>query len=399
MRMPLALLQALAEQPEDGLQRGLAHLQAAEFLYETRLFPEHAYTFRHALTHEVAYGSLLQERRRLLHARIVEALEQRHTDRLAEQVEPLALHAFWGAVWDKAVTYGQQAGDRAADHAAFCAAVTYYEQALEALGHLPDTSDTRELAIDLRLDLGDVLISLGEPGRSTALFREAEALARALDEHAHLARVLTMMATVYRITGDHAGAIAVGQQAFALATAHGDLALQVTASHRLGQAYYAIGNSGRAVELLQGNVEALGSSTVRPDHPYQIYSRAWLALALSSLGQFAEGRRHGEEALRLATVEGRVDELIIAHGCLGLLYLSQGDLEAAIRMLDRGLARCHTADNRDWGRPIAAGLGYASALAGHLAEGRALLEEALRRRDSHMAQRRWGGTTGAALGT
>ena len=61
--------------PEEALHRGLAHLQAAEFLYETSLFPERAYTFKHALTHEVAYGSLLQERRRALHARIVEALE------------------------------------------------------------------------------------------------------------------------------------------------------------------------------------------------------------------------------------------------------------------------------------------------------------------------------------
>ncbi len=73
--VPLPLLQAITELPEMALHRGLAHLQAAEFLYETQLFPEHAYTFKHALTHEVAYGSLLQERRRALHARIVEALE------------------------------------------------------------------------------------------------------------------------------------------------------------------------------------------------------------------------------------------------------------------------------------------------------------------------------------
>ena len=113
--VPFPLLQAIAELPEATLHRSLAHMQAAEFLYETSLFPERVYTFKHALTHEVAYGSLLQERRRLLHAGIVAALEQRHADRLAEQVEPLALHAFRGAVWDKAVTYGQQAGARAAE--------------------------------------------------------------------------------------------------------------------------------------------------------------------------------------------------------------------------------------------------------------------------------------------
>ena len=82
--VPFALLQAIAEASEEALHRGLAHLQAAEFLYETHLFPERAYTFKHALTHEVAYGGLLQERRRALHARIVAALEALTGDRLTE---------------------------------------------------------------------------------------------------------------------------------------------------------------------------------------------------------------------------------------------------------------------------------------------------------------------------
>ena len=103
--VPVPLLQVIAELPEENLHRGLAHLQEAEFLYETRLFPERAFTFKHPLTHEVAYGSLLQERRRVLHARIVEALEALAGDRVAEQVERLAHHALRGEVWDKALTY------------------------------------------------------------------------------------------------------------------------------------------------------------------------------------------------------------------------------------------------------------------------------------------------------
>ena len=99
---------------------------------------------------------------------------------------------------------------------------------------------------------------------------------------------------------------------------------------------------------------------------------------MSQLGQFAEGRRQGEEALRRATVEGRRSEPLLAPCFLGRLYLTQGDLEAAIRLLERGLALCRAADNWDTGRGAAAGLGYAYALAGRLAEGSALLEEALR---------------------
>ena len=136
--VPLPLLQAIAELPEAALHRGLAHLQAAEFLYETRLFPEHDYTFKHALTHEVAYGSLLQERRRVLHARIVEALEALAGERVAEQVERLAHHALRGEVWDKALTYCRQAGEKAMARSAYREAVGYFEQALGALAHLPE---------------------------------------------------------------------------------------------------------------------------------------------------------------------------------------------------------------------------------------------------------------------
>ena len=133
--------------------RALAHLQAAEFLYETRLFPEQECTFKHALTHEVAYGSLLLERRRGLHVRLVEILEVLAPDRVAEQVERLAYHALRGEVWDKAGTYYQPAGTRASDHAAFGEAVAAFEQALQVLAHLPEPGETGALAIDLRLAL------------------------------------------------------------------------------------------------------------------------------------------------------------------------------------------------------------------------------------------------------
>jgi len=159
--VPFTLLRAIADVPEAVLHRGLAHLQAAEFLYETRLFPEPEYTFKHALTHEVAYGSLLLERRRWLHARLVETIEALAPDRGGEQVERLAHHALRGERWDKAVTYCQQAGARASGRAAFHEAVASFEHALQALAHLPESSDTRGLAIDLRLALGDALPPLG----------------------------------------------------------------------------------------------------------------------------------------------------------------------------------------------------------------------------------------------
>jgi class 3 adenylate cyclase/tetratricopeptide (TPR) repeat protein len=374
--VPLSLLQAIADVPEAALHRGLAHLQAAEFLYETRLFPEPNYTFKHALTHEVAYGSLLLERRRGLHARLVEALEALAPERVAEHVERLAHHALRGEVWAKAVTYCQQVGARARDRAAFREALASFEQALQALAHLPKPGDTRVLALELRLALGTPLSALGEYGRCLALLGEAEALARALDDRARLVQVLTRMGETRRMTGDHDGAIAAGRQALDLAAELGESALQVQASYFLGQTYEVIGDFVRAAELQRQSVEAADCESGTSSTDFRSRSRARLATILGALGAFAEGRCHGEEALRLATLAGRGLTPIIAHGSLGELYLVQGDLEPAIRVLEPGLALCRASGDRTWLRRFAGGLGYAYALQGRPAEGRALLEEA-----------------------
>src|SRR4029434_6579287 len=123
------------------------------------------YTFKHALTHEVAYSGLLLERRRMLHARIVEALEALAGDRVAEQVERLAYHALRGEVWVKALVYCRQAGEKAMARSAHREAVGSFEQALSALEHLPETRDTHEQTIDLRLALCTALLPLSDFGR------------------------------------------------------------------------------------------------------------------------------------------------------------------------------------------------------------------------------------------
>jgi tetratricopeptide (TPR) repeat protein len=378
--VPVPLLQRLAGLPEDVLQRGLAHLQGREFLYETRLFPEPAYTFKHALTREVAYGSLLHERRRALHAEIVNALETLHADRLAEQVERLAYHALQGEVWAKALAYSQQAAEMAEKRGAFREAMTGFEQALDALGHLPEHPNTGVLGIELRRRLGGMLSLVGEHQRSLALLGEAEARARELGDRAWLGEVLARMATVRKIVGDFDGAMAAGREALELAVTRGDPALHVHASYRLGQAYTSLGDYRRAAEMLRGNVEALARCTPGYMRLWCIKSQSRLAEVLSMVGEFSAGRRHGEEALRLAMMDGQwqMDAPINACERLGPLYLAQGDLEAAIRVLEEGLAHCRASGQRASLGTFAGSLGEAYAQTGRLAEGLALLEEARR---------------------
>src|SRR5207247_6414128 len=117
--VPLSVLQEIAELPDEALRRALDRLRAAEFVYEAKLFPEIEYTFTHALTHEVAYGGLLHERRRGLHARIVDAIERIYADRLAEHVERLADHALRGDRRDQSVRYLRDAVDRQAARSAY----------------------------------------------------------------------------------------------------------------------------------------------------------------------------------------------------------------------------------------------------------------------------------------
>ena len=192
--------------------------------------------------------------------------------------------------------------------------------------HLPETADTRVLAIDIRLSLGHALTQLGEHGRRLVLLSEAEALARALDDRARLGRVLASMALVLAITGDPDGAMVASRQALDLAVVLGDRALQAQASHTLGQASYFIGDFSRAAELLRRILEAADRQSGTPNTDVWILSQsqAFLGRTLGALGVFAEGRRHAEEALRLATLEGRGATPIVVHAFLSRLYLDQG---------------------------------------------------------------------------
>jgi len=379
--VPFTLLQAVAEGPEESLRRGLGNLQTAEFLYEARLFPDLEYTFKHALTHDVAYGSLLQDRRRTLHGHIVETIERLYPDRLAEHIERLAHHAVRGEVWEKAVAYCSQAGAKTMARSANREAATHFEQALSALDHLPEDRDTLAQAIDLRIDLRHALWPLGEIGRILDQLQRAETLAETLADQRRLCRVLPIMGYCFWMLGDPDRAVASHVRAFAIATSLGDFALEAPANLGLGLAYHDLGEYDRAIGPLNSNIASLQGErmygrfgTAGHTSVLSIMALAW---SQAELGSFAEGIASGEEGVRIAQAVDHPLSLMFADLGVGQLYLVQGDLVHAIPTLERGLATCRTWDFPSWLPWLASRVGAAYTLAGRVAEGLPLLEQSV----------------------
>jgi class 3 adenylate cyclase/tetratricopeptide (TPR) repeat protein len=379
--VPLPLVQAIAEVPEEALHGGLVHLQAAEFLYETRLFPEREYTFKHALTHEVAYSTLLQERRHALHTRIVEALEALYAERLTDQVERLAYHALRGEVWTKALAYCRQAGEKTMARSAHREAVGYFEQALSALPHLPEQRDMQEQAIDLRLALRTALTPSRNSGHILALLCEAESLAVALDDHRRLAQVSLFLSRHFNLTGAPDQAIAAAQRALTLATVGGDVVQQALANYHRGLAYGAQGAYRQAIDSLGQTVAFFDGARHRErfGHVFlpAVNSRAFLAMCHAELGLFAEGRALGEEGLRIAEAVAHPASLMHALWGIGLLALRQGDLPRALPLLERAMGICRDADLPAMFPGQAAALGAAYTLGGRVADAVPLLMQAM----------------------
>lgn len=378
--VPYAILKAVVEQPEETLQRGLSHLHEAEFLYETHGFPELKHTFKHALTHEVSYGSLLEERRRQLHAKILVAIEGLYADRLNEHVERLAHHASRGRMWDKAVGYSRRAGNRALDRAALREALAYFDQARAALRELPESRESTEQQIDLSFDQYNALWPLGEFARVVEIQGEARAMAEGLGDQRRLGRVLCVLSHIYGLFGENARATEAAERAHAIAEEIGELGLRVIANYWLGHVAWFAGNPSRAAEPLRVVIAltkdaALGVRSGMGRLP-GVLARYVLAMVVADVGEFASAIVVGEEGLRIAQTAGYPSAEMFARWGLGYTHLRRGDFAAATRVLEPSLALCREMEFRVPFPFVAASLGSTYLWSGRAADAAGLLEEA-----------------------
>src|SRR5262245_37339806 len=374
--------------PDEALRRGLDRLQSAEFLYATGLYPDLEYAFKHALTHEVTYGGLLQERRRELHARIVSAIETLHADRLGAEIERLAYHARGGELREKAVHYLRQAGLKAAARSAPQDARAWFEQALGALEVLPESQSTLEQAFEIRLELRPVLAQFGEPRRMLERLREAEVLAERLNDDSRRGRVCAFMTIVHSHLGELDEALVTGTRALEIAGRLGDLRLRIVTTSQLELAHYNRGEYERVVELATKNLATLPADRVYESFgnatPVSIYDRQWLVMSLAELGRFAEAAEDEAEVIQLAEPTQHAFTVGQAYRAALHLHLLKGDWVKARSMSEHGLAVARTG-NVALHIPVPvtasawalAQLGEASEALNRIREGEPLVERAI----------------------
>ncbi|MFQ5946438.1 MAG: AAA family ATPase, partial [Anaerolineae bacterium] len=345
--VPFALLQVIAEIPDDELRPGLTHLQAAEFLYETHLFPEVEYTFKHALIQGAAYGSILHGRKRALHAKLVDAIERLYPDRLAERVDRLAHHALRGEVWDKAVDYLREAGAKVHARGALQESLDRYEQALELLPQLPASPENVRRAIDVRLDLYQPLFVLDRIPRLLKLLQEAEQYARQLKDEPRLGRVSWRMAMYSWIYGRYSSAIEYAQEALTIATAINDPELRVVATFILGVNYEPHGEYQTAIQHLSRIVEGPDADLARRrlgfafGSPY-IVGCGWLAWCLAAVGDFARALVYAERGVQAADHSKQPLAQAAAYAWQAVVLAYRGEFAQALPWGERAVQLCET---------------------------------------------------------
>jgi class 3 adenylate cyclase/tetratricopeptide (TPR) repeat protein len=354
--VPFTLLLAIADLDEDGLRGGLARLQATEFLYEARLFPELEYTFKHALTHEVAYGSLLSDRRRALHTALVAAIERLYADRPDEHIEQLAHHARRAELRDAAVRYLRQAGDRAAARSANREAIALFEQALAVLRELPETLDTRAVTVDVRIAHAAALIAVKGSGSSEVEepVRQTHELASRLGDAARLFPALWGLWFVTYGRGRYREAFELAERLLGVAETDGDGGRLLEAHHSMwatmdamGDAVAAIPHCERGIALYDPARHA-SQAFVYGGHDPGACCRYHLARTHWLLG--SPGRAMGvvRDALALAEKLAHPPTTIRTLGVTAFLRYQMDDYDAACEMAERMLAvaRAHESTTR-----------------------------------------------------
>jgi class 3 adenylate cyclase/tetratricopeptide (TPR) repeat protein len=379
--VPFALLRRISDLPEERLLAELAELQAAEFIYELHLSSGMEFTFKHAVTQAVVYEGMLRRHRRDLHARTLTAMEALFADRLEEMVERLAEHATKGEAWSTAVSYAQRAGRRACRHWSWAEAVGYFDQAIEALSHLPAGPQTTDKAIELRLDLRVALGPMGDIQRMGAALSQAHALAAGVGNDLRLAQVNTSRCIAHSLLGGLDEAVEAGQLALAAAARLDEPSSFLSAVFALGQAHWYRGEIAEAeAVLLRGLPHVRGALRVHRSGSTgtaSVLHLVCLSKTYAMGGQAEAAVAIAQEALAIAEETRQPYDLAYARVAEGFHHYMLRDYGAGAAAFEIGLGVCRASGIALLISSIARYLGHCYAALGRRDEAHALLEEAL----------------------
>jgi DNA-binding SARP family transcriptional activator len=364
---------------------GLGALEAAEVLEE--LVRAHVlresgerFVIAHDRIREVVSADLLSARRRVLHAAVAGAIETIHHDRLDAYSAELAHHHYAAASWDKAVTHLRAAGSQAAARGAYRSAVAFFDQALAALGHLPRTRPTLEIAIDLRIELRDWLMPLGEFSRLEACVREAQRLAGELPDERRLSVTLGHLAHFEWATGAHRRGLDAAERAAEIAGRLDDPALIILGNFYLGEIHHALGRYHTAIDFLRRNVALTSGEGVYERYAgpglVPVQSRCWLAFSLAELGEYPEALEIALAAHEAARAVQHPYSFAFTAYAVGRLHLMRGSLTPALEALRHARELVESRELVQLRPVVNASLGLALTRAGRPGEGVPLIQQA-----------------------
>ncbi|HEY3067233.1 MAG TPA: adenylate/guanylate cyclase domain-containing protein [Methylomirabilota bacterium] len=376
----LGLLRRVSD-VQSQLEQSLTELQRIELIYEKAAFGDREYVFRHALTQDVAYESLLQSERRRLHSLIGAALEDAHAGRLEERAEELVHHFTRGEQWSKVVRYAREAAERAASLCVDDRAVEFYRTALAALRRIPATVETARAGIDIRLAMRAPLWRGGQPEELYGILKEAEELATRHEVTDRLDTIYAFLVQYYWAKGDQQRAFEYADACLARAAAKDDVGLRVTGLLYLAHALVA---TGRYAEGLQRSQEIM--SLLEGPRATQRFGLSGLpycgacvdaAECLTELGDEAGALDFIERGQHVADSAQHLYSQMLLAQARGHILGAAGRADEAIGILEAAAATCR--EKNFVGQLINAlrHLGHAYVVAGRPSEALAAAQEAI----------------------
>jgi tetratricopeptide (TPR) repeat protein len=364
------LLSRMIDIPAPQLSAQLEQLEAADLVYPVTLGAGAEYSFKHELTREVAYNTVLIARRRTLHSKVLQIIEANFAHRLDEHIDRLAEHAYSGELWEKAVPYQLRSARRAMKRWANHEVIRIVERGLETLSHLPDTADKWKAAVDFRLAAVIALEPLGRHRRLVAVMSEASKLTEAAGDPRRTAAVNCQLAAGLWRLGKHDAAMAAAEAAYAIANTIGSAPLGFAALHNIGIIHHETGAFKKAVE-----VHRRCQAIFTPDLDVKragwasypsVTLHTFLADSLLELGELAEAEAMAEEAVRLADAVNHAYSRSLIYHIRARIHLAKGEVAAAVALMEEAWRICVDLEIIQMYPVTAARLGEAYLYAGNI---------------------------------